>query len=162
MVHITQKTAPTGPPKVSTNAMIELGDELKSHLASAMTDRLAVVAAYVDRNGDPHMGFYGSVHAFGDDQLALWARNPDSELVATIPTHPKIELAYTDMVNGRIYRFGGRARLVTDPAERDRVYEGIHEIEQGHDPDRTGFAVVIDLDRVGGRDSGGRFQMTRD
>jgi hypothetical protein len=142
--------------------MIELGDEMTEKLGQAMTDRVGVVAAYVDRNGDPHMGFYGSLHVYSPDQIALWARNPESELVATIPTHPKVEVAYADMSNARIYRLGGRARVTTDPVERDRVYEGIHEIEKGHDPDRTGFAIIIDVDQASGRDSSGRFQMTRD
>ena len=142
--------------------MIELSDELKTSLANSMTDRIAVIAAYVDRNGDPHVGFYGSLHAYSDDQLALWARNPVSELVATVPTHPKIEFLYLDMANPRIYRLGGSARIVTDPADRDRVYEGIHEIEQGHDPERTWVAIVIDLSHVSGRDSSGRFAMRRD
>lgn len=142
--------------------MIEINDELKVSLANSMTDRIAVVAAYVDRNGDPHVGFYGSLHAYSDDQVALWARKPDSELVATIPTHPKIEFVYSDMANARIYRLGGRARIVADPADRDRIFEGIHEIEQGHDPDRTGVAIVVDLDHITGRDSSGRFAMRRD
>jgi hypothetical protein len=143
-------------------AMIELSYELKNSLANSMTDRIAVIAAYVDRRGDPHVGFYGSLHAYSDNQLAVWARNPDSELVATIPAHPKIEFVYSDMANARVYRLGGSARIVTDPVERDRVYEGIHEIEQGHDPERTGIAIVIDLDHVSGRDSSGRFAMRRD
>ena len=142
--------------------MIELSVELKTSLANSMTDRIAVIAAYVDRNGDPHVGFYGSLHAYSDNQLALWARKPDSELVATIPAHPKIEFVYSDMATPRIYRLGGSARIATDPVERDRVYEGIHEIEQGHDPERTGVAIVIDLFHVSGRDSNGRFAMRRD
>ena len=142
--------------------MIELNDELRASLANSMTDRIAVIAAYVDRNGDPHVGFYGSLHAYSDDQLALWARKPDSELVATLPTHPKIEFVYSDFHNSRIYRLGGSARIVTDPIERDRVFEGIHDIEQGHDPERAGVAIVVDLDHVSGRDSTGRFAMRRD
>ena len=110
--------------------MIELSAELRTSLANSMTDRIAVIAAYVDRNGDPHVGFYGSLHAYSDDQLALWARKPDSELVATLPDHPKIEFVYSDMVNARIYRLGGSARIVTDAVERDRIYDGIHEIER--------------------------------
>jgi hypothetical protein len=143
--------------------VIELGDELRTSLANSLTDRVAVIAAYIDRKGDPHVGFYGSLHVFSADQVALWARNSESELVATIPTHPKVEFVYSEMRGTlRIYRLGGTARIVTDPDERNRVYDGIHEIEKGHDPDRTGTAVIVDLDHVTGRDSGGRFAMRRD
>lgn len=93
--------------------MIELSDELRTNLANSMTDRVGVIAAYVDRNGDPHVGFYGSLHVYSGDLVALWARKPDSELVATIPTHPKIEFVYSDFVNLRIYCLGGSARIVT-------------------------------------------------
>jgi len=106
--------------------MIEFGDELTEKLGQSMTGSVGVVAAYVERNGDPHMGFYGSLHVYSSDQIALWARNPESELVATVPTHPKVEVPYTDMNNARIYRLSGRARVTTDPDDRDRVYEGIH------------------------------------
>ncbi len=142
--------------------MIELNEELRTTLANSMTDRVAVIAAYVDREGEPHVGFYGSLHAFSDDQVALWARNPESELIATLPTHPKIEFVYADMRNLRVYRLGGTARIVTDPVERNGVYEGINGIEKGNDPDRTGTAVIVDLDHVTGRDSRGRFAMRRD
>lgn len=141
--------------------MIHLNEEIASALANAMTDRQAIVAAYVDRNGDPHTGFYGSLHVYSDDQVALWARNPESELVATIPTHPKIEFVYANFTGGTIYRLAGSARLAPDD-ERDRVYEGIHEIEKGHDPDRKGYAVIVDLVRVSGRDASGIFTMERD
>ena len=141
--------------------MIEISDEMAQSLANSMTDRIAVVAAYVDRAGNPHVGFYGSLHRYGRDQVALWARKAESELVATIPTHPRIEFVYADMKNTRVYRFGGVARIVTEQEQRDRIFEGIHEIEQSHDPDRTGVAVVVDLDHVTGRDSSGRFEMRR-
>ena len=142
--------------------MIDISDELRQSLANSMTDRIAVIAAYVDRNGDPHVGFYGSLHAYSHDQVALWARKQDSELVATIPLHPKVEFVYSDMANARVYRLGGTARIVTDEVDRNRIFEGIHEIEQGHDPERTGAAIVVDLDHITGRDSSGRFSMRRD
>jgi hypothetical protein len=142
--------------------VIEISDEMARSLANSMTDRIAVIAAYVDRQGNPHVGFYGSLHAYSSDQVALWARKPDSELVATIPTHPRIEFVYADITNSRVYRLGGTARILTDQVERDRVYDGIHEIEKGHDPDRTGVAIVVDLAHVTGRDSSGRFAMRRD
>jgi general stress protein 26 len=142
--------------------MIVLTDEIKRRLAEALTDGHPVVAGYVDRDGDPHVSFYGSVHAYSDDQLALWVRSADGELLAAMQRNPKIGFVYSDMSTRTFYRMYGRGHVETDSAVRDRVFEGMHEFEQRQDPERTGTAVVVDLDRVGGRDESGRFSMERD
>jgi uncharacterized pyridoxamine 5'-phosphate oxidase family protein len=50
------------------------------------------------------------------------------------------------------WQFMGRARVDDDQQVRDQVYEAIPDIEKMFDPDRNGVAVIIDLDRVSGRD----------
>jgi len=47
-------------------------------------------------------------------------------------------------------KFEGRARVVTDPAERNQVFEAAPERERNGDPERKGLAVVIALDKVSG------------
>ncbi|MEE9255320.1 MAG: pyridoxamine 5'-phosphate oxidase family protein [Pseudomonadales bacterium] len=142
--------------------MIVLTEEIKRRLADGLTDGHPVVAGYVDRSGDPHVSLYGSVHAHSDDQLALWVRNADGELLAAIGRNPKIGFVYSDMSIRTFYRMYGRARVESDEATRDRVFEGMHQFEQQQDPERKGTAVVVDLDTVGGRDESGRFSMERD
>ena len=142
--------------------MIVLTEEIKRRLADALTDGHPVVAGYVDREGDPHISFYGSVHAYSDDQLALWVRNADGELLAAIGRNPKIGFVYSDMSTRTFYRMYGRARVESDASSRDRVFDGMHQFEQQQDPEHKGIAVVVDLDTAGGRDESGRFSMERD
>ena len=47
-------------------------------------------------------------------------------------------------------KFEGRARIATDPAERNRVFDAAPERERNGDPDRKGLGVVIELDSVSG------------
>jgi hypothetical protein len=46
--------------------------------------------------------------------------------------------------------FYGRARIVTDEAERRRIWDAMPEPERKVDPDYKGAAVVVALDRVEG------------
>lgn len=116
--------------------MIVLTEEIKRRLADALTDGHPVVAGYVDREGDPHISFYGSVHAYSDDQLALWVRNADGELLAAIGRNPKIGFVYSDMSTRTFYRMYGRGRVESDPRSRVRRYASVRATAgsgaQGH------------------------------
>jgi hypothetical protein len=47
-------------------------------------------------------------------------------------------------------QFAGRARISSDPGERQRVFHLAHERERQQDPERKGTAVIVDLDKVSG------------
>jgi general stress protein 26 len=150
--------APDGDDKT----MIELSDDLKHRLVNALNDGVAVVVGYVDRDGDPHVSPYGSLHASGDDQLALWVRNPKGDLIGGIARNPKVAVFYAQLASRTFVRFKGRARVATEESLRARVFEGMHPFEQRGDPERKGVAIVIDLDEVAGRAADGTmFSMSR-
>jgi general stress protein 26 len=143
--------------------MIKLSDDVKHRLVNALNDGVAVVVGYVDRDGDPHVSPYGSLHASGDDQLALWVRNPEGDLIGGIARNPKVGVFYAQLSSRTFVRFKGCARAATDPATRGRVFEGMHPFEQRGDPERNGVAVLIDLDHVAGRAADGTmFSMSRE
>jgi len=128
--------------------MIELDDEIKQRLGRAIDDKNVLAASYVDVRGKPHISFYGSIHVHSRDQLALWARNPEGDLIKTIAEHPDMAFIYGDVGSRVYYTFEGRGRVTADPAERDRIFAEMHPIEQQFDADRKGVAVVVDLDKV--------------
>jgi uncharacterized pyridoxamine 5'-phosphate oxidase family protein len=141
--------------------VIELTDDMRTRLASALTDGHPVITATVDGDGQPHLSFYGTTQVLTSDQLALWVRNPEGGILRRIVDHPRIALLYRhgpDRVN---YQFHGRARTETDEAVRVTVFDNSPEIERSLDPDRKGVAVVFDVDRVQGRAFGEPVQMTR-
>jgi len=142
--------------------MITLSDDIKHRLVNALTDGVAVVVGYVDRDGDPHVSPYGSVHAFSDDQLGLWVRNPNGDLIKGIARNAKVAIFYAQISSRTFVRMRGRARIVEEKADRAKVFEGMHAFEQSGDPERKGVAIVIDLDSVQGRAADGTmFSMAR-
>ena len=93
--------------------MITLDADIKHRLVNALNDGVAVVVGYVDKNGDPHVSPYGSVHAHSDDQLALWLRNPEGELIAGIARNAKVGVFYAQLSTRTFFRMQGRARVAT-------------------------------------------------
>lgn len=132
--------------------MIELTDEMRTRLASALTDGHPVVVATVADDGQPKLSYYGSTHVHSTDQLALWVRNPEGGTLRRITTNPRMTLLYRDPVAKIRWVFEGRARRVDDATERDRVYDETPEFERAMDAEKKGVAVIIDVDAVTGRD----------
>ena len=141
--------------------MIELTDDMRDRLSSALADGFPVITATVDGDGQPHLSFYGTAQVLTSDQLALWVRNPAGGLLTRIVDQPRIALLYRNGPDRVSYQFHGRARTVTDEAVRVEVFDNSPEVERSLDPDRKGVAVVIEVDRVQGRAHGGPIQMTR-
>ena len=132
--------------------MIELTEEMRTRLASALTDGCPVIAASVDANGQPKLAFYGSTHVHDADHLALWARNPASGLFDRIAANPRMSFLYRHPADRVRWLFEGRASVVTDEAIANAVFDAIPPFEQAMDAERRGRAVVIELDLVTGRD----------
>ena len=128
--------------------MIELTDEMRTALNGALADRLPVIVAYVDGDGQPSISFRGTVQPFSDDQLAIWIRNPEGGLLRGVAANPKIALLYRNPAERLGWQFHGRARRDDDGQVRDTVYDNSPEFERNQDPDRKGVAVIVDLDRV--------------
>jgi len=138
--------------------MIELTDEMRERLGSALADGYPTVAASIEPDGYPKLSFFGSCQVFSKDQLAVWHRNPETGLIARLAEHPQMAFLYRHAVDRVSWQFYGRARVDDDPATRDRVYDAMPEIEKMLDSEKKGRAVIIDVDRVTGRN----LEMRRD
>ena len=125
--------------------MIRISQELHQRLDSALNDGKTLTAAYVDSHGKPHISFYGSTHVHDLDKLAVWVRNPDSDLISTIPDRPDIAFIYGDIGSRYYAKFEGTARIETQPEARQRIYDEMHPVERQFDPEMKGIAIVIDL-----------------
>ena len=132
--------------------MIELTDEMRSRLRTALEDGFPVIAASVDAEGQPKLTFYGSAHVHSADQLAVWVRNPESGVLSRLAANPRMAFVYRHPQDRVRWQFYGRGRVVDDPGVRRAVYESIPEIERAMDPEQKGKAVIVDVDRVTGRD----------
>jgi hypothetical protein len=153
--HQTLPAAPAEP------APLRLTEQIKNAVNGAFENDTPMLIAYTDDSGEIHMSFRGTIQAYSDDQLALWARDPGGGLPRHIAARPKVTLFYRDPGSRTSYTFYGRARVEEDPAARAAIFGNSHPRERQMDFRRRGVAIVVDLDRVEGREPGGRVLMLR-
>jgi hypothetical protein len=141
---------------------LHLTDEIKEQIKGAFdaAKGVAVIVAYVDDAGSPHLSLRGTTQAYSDDQLAVWNRDRSGGMTKAITANPNVGAFFRSATNGMIYQFAGRARI--DESANATVYDNSPVEEQNADPRRKGVAVIIDLDRVEGLGLAGRFTMKRD
>jgi general stress protein 26 len=128
---------------------IELTDDIIEHVNGALVAGNPMIMASVDAAGKPRLSYRGSTQVFSADQLGFWARNAEGSTMESIRSNPHVALMYRHPGQRVFLQFAGRARVV-EGAERDRVFDQAPEYEQKADPDKTGVAVIIDLDKVEG------------
>lgn len=136
-------------PTMADASPLSLTPEITALVAGALESGNPLLLAAVDKDGKPVLSFRGSVAVFSDTQLSLWARNVEGGTLGAIAQNPNVALMYRSPATP-LLQFIGRARIVTDQAERDRAYDLAPEREQKADADRKGSAVIIDLDAVKG------------
>ena len=149
---------PAAPPQ-ATN--IKITETMRAAVDGALINRTPITVAYVDKNGQPRLSLRGTTQVFSDDQLAIWIRNPEGGLLSAIENNPRLTLLYRDPATRTTYQFYGRGRIDRSEETADQVYSSSPELERNMDPQRRGIAVVVDLDRVEGRDASGALVMER-
>jgi hypothetical protein len=126
-----------------------LTQEIKDLVDHALTSGNPMLLGVVDADNRPVLSFRGSTAVYSDDQLGLWVRNTLGGTIEAIKRNPHVALMYRSATTPML-QFQGRARIATDEADRNRVFDASPERERNMDPDRKGIAVIVDLDRVSG------------
>jgi hypothetical protein len=67
-------------------------------------------------------------------------------MARSLAINPNIALLYRDDDLRTTYTFQGVASIQTETAERNRIFELTPPDEQRHDPERSGAAVLIEID----------------
>jgi hypothetical protein len=162
IARVEQQTLPaTQITSMEISTELRLTDEIKSAVNGALDNQTPMMIAYSDNDGEIHLSFRGSIQAYSDDQLAVWARDPGGGLPRHIAARPKVTLFYHDPKTRTTYTFYGQAWIADDPATRAAIFENSHPREQQMDFRRRGVAIVVDLDRLEGRAPSGRLLMVR-
>ncbi|GAA1186263.1 pyridoxamine 5'-phosphate oxidase family protein [Pseudonocardia alaniniphila] len=147
---------------MATESGIALTGEIAERINSALENRKPLTVSYVGLDNRPHMSLRGSVHVHAVDQLAIWVRHSQGGIVDAIGSNPAIGLLYRDADSRTTYVVSGRARVAGDESIRRAVFDASPKVEQDHDPERLGVAVLIDVDEVkGGTVGGTQVSMTR-
>jgi len=158
IARVEQQTLPPAPAQPRP---LRLDPEIKAAVDGALDNQTPMMIAYVDADQQIHLSFRGTIQAYSDDQLALWAREPEGGLPRNVGDRPHVTLFYHDPASRTSYTFYGRARVEHDPAARAAIFENSHPRERQMDFRRRGVAIVVDLTRVEGRAAGGRVLMLR-
>ena len=129
---------------------------VKGMVNNALANQTPVVVTYVDEQGVPHSSLRGSVCAIGPTQFAIWVRHGDGGLPQAVAKNPNLTLFYSDRRANAVVNVMGRGHIASDGETRRKVFEQSPEVEQTHDPDRHGEALVVDVVRLQANTGAGR------
>lgn len=153
-VQYQSKQAPT----LETN---EIPDFVKGIVDPARMNNAPLTVAYTGEDGAPVLSFRGSVQVCSPTQLSMWMRNAEGSMTKALAKDPRVALSYFDQSNTWLL-IEGRASLVNDPAIRRRVFDLLPEVERNHDPDCTGAALLVEVERLDASTAFGRVRMARE
>jgi Pyridoxamine 5'-phosphate oxidase len=155
---VQQQMVTGGPPQ----QVDEIPTYLRGQIDSALFNNTPMVVCYVDADGQPQQSLRGSTLVFSPTQLAIWVRNAEGGIIKAMANNPRLSLLYRDSNSRSTIVVQGRGHVATDEETRHRLYDMSPEVEQMHDPDRKGAALIIDINRLQGGGPKGNFRMQRD
>jgi len=127
---------------IDLSSMAELIDR-------AHEDGLTCLVATASRDGRPNLAFKGSVMVWDNEHLAFWER-AHGETLAHLRENLRIAAVYRNRAAGKTWRFWGVAELHESGSLREQVMARTIPAELERDPERTGVAVLIRVERVTG------------
>jgi hypothetical protein len=136
-------------------------DFVKAYVNNALANGTPMVIACTNPDGSPNLTLRGATQVFSDTQLSVWLRHAEGDTVKAIRLNPRMAALYRDSRNRTTLIFHGRGHVADDEATRTRAYELAPEVEQNHDPQRLGAALIIDVERMDGMSAHGVTQVRR-
>lgn len=126
--------------------MIDL-TEMTEAVNSALAEGNVCLVASASSDGMPDIAFKGSVMVWDNDHLAFWERSKGQTL-RNLEENPQACVLYRSRERGVAWKFFGAAMLHTEGGLRDQIMARTVEVELNRDPERTGVAVLIRVDRI--------------
>ena len=138
---------------------IEITDEISEQVNAALENGVPCIVATASKSGEPDVAIRGSVYVFDKDHLAFWERSL-GESLANLRENPGVVVMFRNPATRATWRFYGKAKLHEhgDP-KRDEIMSRVIERELNADPERKGFGVMIEIDRIR---QGGNVVQSRD
>jgi len=134
---------------------------VKGIVNAALANNTPMIVAYTGDDGAPVLSLRGSTQVCSDTQLSIWVRHANGGMANTLRKNPAMALMYRDPPARTTLTFQGRGHFDDTPEVRQRVFELAPEVEQRHDLDMTGAALIIDIDRLTGNSPRGGVRMVR-
>jgi hypothetical protein len=136
-------------------------DVARGLINGALANGTPLLMACTDSGGKPLLSVRGSVQTYSDYQLAAWLRHGDGGTAEALSANPRCALAYWDSNVRAMLNIEGLGKVSADERVRNRVYDLSPEVEQLHDLDRKGAALIVDITRMSGFTSAGLLSMVR-
>jgi pyridoxine/pyridoxamine 5'-phosphate oxidase len=116
-------------------------------LNSALSDRMPCLVATASKDGMPDLSYRGSVMVYDSEHLAFWERTK-GESLKNLEENPQVAMLYTNTQTRAQWRFYSTAQVLKEGQVRDEIMERTNPFELSRDPERTGYAILIRVDRV--------------
>jgi hypothetical protein len=137
--------------------MGKIPEVLNQHLLDAYPENVCLVATS-QPDGYSQVSPRGSVHVYDQDTLAYWDRGAGTTY-DTVRDGTRVTVFFRNgaiggggkglLPAGGIARFYGVAEVhAEDGAVREKVWNGMIEIERERDPEKAGRAVLVRLERA--------------
>ena len=126
---------------------VNIEGEMRDLINSSGPDGLPFHLGTATRDGCPQISLKGSVAVFDHETLSYWERAKRSAL-ENITENPQVVLFYRNPAKRINWRFHGTASLHESGEVRDRVMAITPQNELDRDPERTGIAVLVRIDRI--------------
>ena len=127
--------------------MISIVDPMKEFIDNALANGSPCILATVSGDGEPDIGYKGSMLVFDEGSLAYWERTKRVHH-KNVQQNPKVIVLFRDQKTKAAWRFHGTATLHESGPVRDQVMARTVKEELDKDPERKGAAVVIRLDKI--------------
>jgi uncharacterized protein len=127
--------------------MISISDQMKDLVDNALANGSPCILATVSADGEPDIGYKGSMMVFDNDSLAYWERTKRVHM-KNVKENPRVVVLFRDAKTKAAWRFHGTATLHESGSVRDQVMARTVKDELDKDPERKGAAVVIRLDKI--------------
>jgi hypothetical protein len=140
--------------ETSGGLMTKIPKILQSHINTAFPANVCLVGSVLP-NGFAQMSPRGSTMVFDDTHIGLWERGKGSTTGNLGDGTPltvffrKPQLREEGILpKGGIARFYGRARIYKSGPIYEEVWQRLVQPEKDRDPQKIGFAVLIEIERA--------------
>jgi uncharacterized protein len=127
--------------------MINLTQQMRELIDPALAKGTPCLVATASKDGQPNIGYKGSVMVFDDDSLAYWERTHQGTL-QNVEDNPQVMILFRDPATRAAWRFVGQATIHKTGPLRDQVMARTVQAELDRDPERKGYAVIVKVDKV--------------
>jgi len=134
--------------------MAKIPKTLQTHINTAFPNDVCLVATALP-SGYAQVTPRGSTLVFDDEHFSLWERGKGST-TANLVDGTKVTIYFRKsqlrvdgiLPKGGIARFYGAARLYKSGPIYEEVWKRLIQPEKDRDPERKGFAVLIEVERA--------------